>query len=91
LDSACTAAEVVVVAQDFVAQFSDDEIEALPRRCRPGRIRNAHDVRAYSFRVVRNHRAGGSETAARIHKLASFSSDASLRLSQLTAGYGVLS
>ena len=28
-------------------------------------------------------------TAARIHKLASFSSDASLRLSQLTAGYGM--
>jgi hypothetical protein len=73
-----------VVAQDFMAQFSDEEIWQLPRVCRPGNLFNASDVTAYSFRVVRHHGAGGSETAARVHSLASFSSNASIRLSQLT-------
>ena len=83
LDFASTGADVVVIAQDFVAQFSEEEIEELPEVCRPGRFFDANDVTAYSFLVVRHHLAGSAETAARIHKLASFSSNASIRLSQL--------
>ena len=83
LDLALTGADVVVSAQDFVAQFSDGEIEELPEVCRPGKFLDASDVTAYSFMVVRNHRAGNTETAARVHSLASFSSNASIRISQL--------
>lgn len=86
LDSASTMAQVVVVAQDFFAQFSEDEIRQLPKICRPGKFFNPNDVTAYSFLVVRHHHAGGSETAARVHELASFSSNASIRLSQLAPG-----
>jgi hypothetical protein len=83
LDFASTGADVVVIVQDFVAQFSEEEIEELPEVCRPGKFFDANDVTAYSFLVVRHHRAGSAETSARIHKLASFSSNASIRLSQL--------
>jgi hypothetical protein len=84
LDFASTGADVVVIAQDFVAQFSEEEIAELPVVCRPGNFLVANDVTAYSFQVVRHHRAGNAETAARVHSLASFSFDASIRLSQLT-------
>jgi hypothetical protein len=84
LDIASTGADVVVIAQDFVAQFSEEEIEELPEVCRPGMFLVANDVTAYSFLVVRNHLAGNTETAARVHSLASFSFNASIRLSQLT-------
>jgi hypothetical protein len=83
LDCAATEAEVVVVAQDFMAQFSTEDIQQLPKICRPGPFLNANDVTAYSFVVVRHHLAGGSAAALRVHRLASFSSDASIRLSQL--------
>ena len=83
LDSASTGPDVVVIARDFVAQFSEEEIDELPEICRPGKFLDASDVTAYSFRIVRHHRAGNAETSARVHKLASFSSNASIRLSQL--------
>jgi hypothetical protein len=89
LDFASTGADVVVIARDFVAQFSEEEIEELPEVCRPGKFFDAGDVTAYSFLVVRHHRAGSAETAALIHKLASFSSNASIRLSQLAGHFNV--
>jgi hypothetical protein len=82
LDSASTRAGVALVAKDFVAQFSPGEIQKLPIVCRPGKFNDANDVTAYSFLIVRNHRAGGPQAAAFVDKLARFFSSASIRLSQ---------
>jgi hypothetical protein len=84
LDSASTGPAVVVIAQDFAAQFSREEIAELPIACRPWKFLDATEITAYSFAVVRHHREGNAETAARIHRLATFSASASIRIWQLT-------
>ena len=82
LDCASTRADIVSVAKDFVAQYSPEEIHELPWICRPRQFLEANDVTSYAFRIVLNHTKGGPETAARIHKLASFFSEASIALSR---------
>jgi hypothetical protein len=84
LDSASTGPAVVGIAQDFAAQFSDEEIAQLPIACRPWKFLDATEITAYSFAVVRCNRQGDAKTAARIHKLATFSASASIRIWQLT-------
>ena len=85
LESASTEGDVAVVARDFVAQFSPQEIESLPTACRPRKFFVADDITDYAFVLVRNHCDDQTETAAVVHKLAGFFSSASIRLAQVMA------
>ena len=85
LESALTEGEVVVVAKDFVAQFSPQEIESLPEPCRPGKFFDANDITGYAFMLVRNHCEERAEAVDLVDKLATFFSNASIRLSQIMA------
>ena len=85
LESAVTESEIVSVARDFIAQFTPQEIEQLPAACRPGKFFEADDITAYAFSLMRHTCAVEDETAALVHRLAAFFSNASIRLSQIMA------
>ncbi len=83
LDDASTEAEVVGVVRDFMATISPYEIARLPAHCRPRKIVDANDITHYAFTIVRHHCDDGQGTARVAHKLASFFTSASIRLSQI--------
>jgi hypothetical protein len=83
LERAQAETQVVVVAREFLAQFSPFEIEALPVECQPPlKLVDADDIAAYALELVRHDRQHlGSDPL--VAKLAGFFSSASLRLSQI--------
>ena len=83
LDGAATEAEVVDVVKDFMATISPYEIARLPAQCRPRKIVDASDITQYAFTIVRHHCDDGEGTARVAHRLASFFTAASIRLSQI--------
>jgi hypothetical protein len=83
LAAATTEAEVMHIARNFLAQFSPFEIAQLPEPCRPRKLVDGNDLTEYAFDLVR-HRCDdgvGAEYAA--HRLSSFFSGATARLSQI--------
>ena len=82
---ASTEAEVVVAARDFVAQFTPDEINELPSLCRPGKFFDANDITSFAFALVQHHCGDDAKTAKLVQKLATFFSNASIRLSEIMA------
>ena len=87
LDNATSEGDVVVVARDFIAQFSPQEIDVLPEVARPGKFFDSNDITAYAFLLVR--RDCDDRAAPVVHKLAGFFSRASIRLSQIMARSGL--
>jgi hypothetical protein len=83
LEGACTEAEVVDIVRDFMATVSPYEIARLPAQCRPRKIVDASDITQYAFTIVRHHCDDGEGTARVAHRLASFFTSASIRLSQI--------
>lgn len=85
LHLASTEAEVVVAAKEFVAQFTPDEINDLPAPCRPGKFFDANDITSFAFALVQHRCGDDAETANVVEKLATFFSNASIRLSEIMA------
>ncbi|HXF77679.1 MAG TPA: hypothetical protein VN598_02365 [Usitatibacter sp.] len=81
LDKADRPEAVLVVARDYLAQVSPEEIAQLPEDCRPTRLVDADDVATYAFDLAR--RQSSPDSSDVLHKLAAFFADASNRLSQL--------
>ena len=87
LDHAMSPAEVVALARDYLASFSPYDLAALPEVCRPAaKLYDDEDVTTYAFDLVRHDFEKEPERIARlVHKLASFFSHASIRLSEIEA------
>jgi hypothetical protein len=83
LDAARTEAEVVDAVRDFMATISPYDIARLPERCRPRKIVDASDITHYAFVIVRHHCDQGESSSRVAHKLASFFTSASIRLSHI--------
>ena len=83
LSSARTEAEVVDVARDYVAQFTPEEIAALPGPCQPRKMVDAEDISEYAVTLVRHHCDDGQGSTTPIHRLAAFFSNASARVSEI--------
>ncbi len=84
LDDASDVHDIVEIARDFLATWDRFEIAALPEACHPGKIFDANDVTTYAFQLVSHECKGDSEeTEALLHRMASFFSNASVRLSQI--------
>ena len=83
LDGAPAADEVVSIAREFVALISPEELAGLPAECRPRKIVDADDVVDYAVTLVRRSCASQSSSGALLQHMASFSTDACGRLSQL--------
>ena len=84
LDAARTEADVVAVAQEFVAQLQGDVIDRLPADLRPGKLADASDVTAYAFNVVLHRlKGGGADIAEQVQVIATFFMSAATRLTQI--------
>lgn len=83
LSGATTEAQVVDVARDYLAQFTPEEIGALPDPCQPRKIVDAQDISEYALTLVRHHCDDGQGSTTPIHRLAAFFSNAAVRVSQL--------
>lgn len=84
LAEALTADEIIGVVKDYLATWRPDELARLPGDCRPGPMRDGEDIALYAFSMVRHQcLAGGSDPE--LHRLATFFSAASHRLSQVMA------
>ena len=86
LNLASTEAEVVVAVKEFVAQFTPDEISDLPKHCRPGKFFDANDITSFAFALVQHQCGDNAESAKVVQRLASFFSNASIRLAEIMAG-----
>jgi hypothetical protein len=83
LRSATAEAEVIETVRDFIAQFSPYEVARLPEVCRPPRIKDGNDITEYAFMLARHHCDDGEGVEYLVHKLRTFFSDATHRLSQI--------
>ena len=83
LNEAVTQEDVVAIARDYLAQWSPQEISRLPAVLRPGKIVDADDIACYAVALVQEQVA--AEQVPAVHKMATFFSNASLRLSQILA------
>jgi hypothetical protein len=85
LKAARDEAEVVATARDFLATFSPYDLARLPEACRPGRLVDGNDVNELAFILVRHDHDDGRGTARCINRLTRFFTNASVRLSEVTA------
>jgi hypothetical protein len=81
LNEAATEYDVVGVARDFLALLATEEIRELPLECRPGKIVDGDDIASYALTLSRAQYGGG----AVVHRMATFFSNAALRLAQIRA------
>jgi hypothetical protein len=85
IDRAKTIAETLMVARDFIASMTPQELGRLPAQCRPGRLRDEHDIEALHACLVetyRESRATGDELDT-LQRMTSFVVRLSIRLSEL--------
>ena len=89
LATASTPTQVIVIARDFLATFDHKDLARLPERIQPTKLMNTNDVMAYAYELVRqqhDHHPYSDRAAMNLtNKLASFFSQAAVRLSQLEA------
>jgi hypothetical protein len=85
IDAAAAPADVVAVARDYLATWTPDELARLPAPCRPGRVKNEHDIDQLHGCLVeeygRNRLSGDSLSA--LQRMTSFIVRASVRMAQL--------
>lgn len=85
LRAAATEPEVVQVAAEYLESLDRVQLAMLPLRCRPRALRCAYDVSSYAFDLV-GHYCDKSDAGARlVQSLATFFTDASIRLSEIVA------
>jgi hypothetical protein len=85
LENAQSPAQVVSIARDYLSEWTPQELARLPERCRPGKLRDEHDIEELHSKLVeeyRNTEATGEELAT-IQQLTSFLVRASIRIAEL--------
>ncbi len=86
LGEARATEEVLWVVKDFIASWHPEELSSLPDDCRPGRLADPDDVAFYAFTLVREQRMTERYNPS-LHRMATFFSAASHRISQIMALY----
>ena len=84
LNAATSVAEVVVLAKEFLGTWSDADLAKLAADCEPGDMNSSDDIAYYAFRLVREQCAGDVQ-CLELHRMATFFSSASQRVSQILA------
>ena len=83
LQSAADVAGVLAITREFLASFTPEVLDSLPKRCQPPlKLVDVDDINSYAFDLVQ-HNCGDSEDGELLRILATFFSDASTRISKL--------
>jgi len=83
LHQACTEAEVILVAHEYVASVGEADLELLPPRCRPRTLFCANDVSSYAFDLVHHPCDEMDATSDVVRRLAAFFTHAAVRLTEI--------
>jgi hypothetical protein len=85
LELASDVVEVITVCREFLATFTPQELDTLPKACQPPlKLVDIDDVNAYAFDLVR-HDCADPEHREIVQNLAAFFSHAARRVSKLLA------
>ena len=77
---------IVDAARNFVAQWTPEELAAMPPHLRPRKLVDAEDVNAYAFELLQQQQfAMDPRACPEVHEMANFFSTASTRLTQILA------
>ena len=85
LRAAATESDVVQTANEYVASLDRQQLAMLPARCRPRTMHCAYDVSSYAFDLVGHYCDKMDPSARLVHSLATFMTDASIRLSEIVS------
>ena len=85
LNDASNVHDVIEITRDFLATWDRHEIAALPEGYRPGKVFDANDVTSYAFQLMQADCPSSSQSAALVHKMSGFFSNASARLAEILA------
>ncbi|MEO7743502.1 MAG: hypothetical protein ABIR98_11245 [Usitatibacter sp.] len=88
LDASESPSQVVAITRDYLATWSPDEIAQLPMRCRPGRVKDEHDIAQLHVCLVEEYgrdRLAGDALSA-LQRITSFIVRASVRIAQIRTG-----
>lgn len=85
LDAARNDAEVIGVAQDFLASLDPVELTHLPPSCAARKLATANDVQAYAFDLLRECQGADERLAILLLRMSNFFARASHRLASLNA------
>ena len=91
IDSSATIGDVLFTVREYFATWTPEAMALLPPSCRPGRVRDAHDVEELHASVVDAYRMSRTtgEELQRLQEMTSFLVRASMRLAELGADGGV--
>jgi len=84
LSVARDAGAVVGVARDFLAEWTPDQLAALPESCRPGAMSDGDDLNAYAFTLV-HAQTNDPQSAAPLDAFATFFAAATARVALILA------
>ena len=83
LAMAITVDEVIHVARDFLATWTPQEMNSLPRECAPpARFIDPEDIVLYTFTLI-EHQCHTDEEDAGIYRMAAFFSEATRHVTRL--------
>ena len=82
LDDAATKEEIVAIANDFLMQWSEEELAQLPDDCQPRPMENADQVNAYALKLAHRDTVVPGYASA-LHRMATFFTKAALRAFQI--------
>lgn len=85
LQRASNEHDVVSAARDFLSELTFEEIKRLPEICRPFRIVDGQDVTWYAMTLLRHQFDASNKEHGLETRLATFFSEASVRLAQVTS------
>jgi len=85
VNAAQTAAEVIVIAREFMASLDDFENSQLPFALKPRNMNCASDITSYAFDLLAYETSATEGAASLVSKLAMFFAYASHRLARFHA------
>ena len=85
LHAASTPDEIVCVANDFIASWTETDRARMPSDCLPPRLGTPQDLSAYAFALThaRLDFAGAATKAELLERMCGFMSAAAMRVAQL--------
>ena len=86
IQAAASEDAVVDLVKEYLASWTPEEIDSLPRGCRPGQINNREDVSEWAVVLTREELKSGADAASgrMLNHLSTTFREAAARLSQLS-------
>ena len=82
LNDAATKEEVVAVANDFLAQWTPEDMALIPDDCQPHPMEDTDQINSYALKLARRDTIAPGHVSA-LHRMATFFTKAALRVFQI--------